>query len=86
MDLKELKKLAAACRKAGISHFKSEQYEFTLTEEQPKSAYKLTKETAKSAGKLTSNAKFESDSLSEDELMFWSTGTTNELLGTEDKN
>lgn len=82
MDLKELKRLAAACRKAGILHFKSEQYEFTLTEEAPKSPYKVTKESKK-APNTVSNQSFESDSLTNEELLFWSVGTPEEILGTE---
>lgn len=83
MDLKELKKLAAACRKAGISHFKSADYEFTLTEETPVSTYKQ-----KQVSKVTTapDAKFESDSLTDSDLLFWSVGSSAEILGTEDKN
>lgn len=72
MNIKELKKLAAACRKAGISHFKSADYEFTLTEDAPKSAYKL--KTGTHEPQAGANDKFESDSLSESDLMFWSVG------------
>lgn len=88
MDLKELKKLAAACRKAGISHFKSEQYEFTLTEDQPVSAYKQAKITASNSDAQVSGdtGKFQSDSLTDDELLFWSVDKSSQLIGnTEDK-
>lgn len=37
---KELKKLAAACRAAGIRHYKADGVEFTLTDEAPTSNYK----------------------------------------------
>lgn len=82
MNFKELKKLAAACRKAGISHFKSAEYEFTLTDEVPVSTYKTKQASKPAAG--APDAKFESDSLSEDELLFWSTGTPGDILGTKD--
>lgn len=81
MNLKELKRLAAACRKAGISHFKSADYEFTLTEEQPKSAYRQAKAATQPSG---DSGKFESDSLTNDELLFWSTGTAADILGNEE--
>ena len=34
-DIKALKKLASACRSAGIKHFKGVDFEFTLSEEPP---------------------------------------------------
>jgi hypothetical protein len=39
-DPKDLKKLADACRKAGIKHFKQGDLEFTLSDEAPVSNYK----------------------------------------------
>lgn len=71
--LKSLKRLADTCRKAGILHFKNEQFEFTLTEEAPVSAYKQAKSAQQGSPSTPSN--FESDSLSEEELLFWSSGT-----------
>lgn len=71
MDLKELKRLAATCRAAGIKHFKSEEYEFTLNEELPVSRYKKSKQ-AESISQV--DAAFESDTLPEDALLFWSAG------------
>lgn len=81
MNLKELKKIAAACRKAGISHFKSADYEFTLTDEAPKSAYKQSKASA-----ADSSEKFESDSLSKEELLFWSVGDPLAGIGEDTKD
>ena len=40
MDVKALKKLAEACRSAGIKHFKNAEMEFTLTDDKPVSNYK----------------------------------------------
>lgn len=71
---KELKKLADACRKAGIRVFKGNGIEFTLSEDAPISNYKKSKvKAAPQADKP-----FESDSLSAEELLFWSTGTSEE--------
>lgn len=83
MDLpnpKELKKLADMCRKAGIKHFKSDKFEFTLTDEVPLSQYKLNKaKTVQTpAGSAYDPATFQSDALAEDELLFWSTGVAPE--------
>lgn len=72
-NAKELKKLAETCRKVGIKHFKSQDFEFTLTDEAPVSAYKLAKQEAK-ASIQTDDVK--SDTLSEEELLFWSTGVS----------
>lgn len=80
VNLKELKKLADTCRKAGITHFKNEHYEFTLTDEVPVTYYKKNKE-AKAAPAPDTNTKFETDSLTEDELLFWSTSSP---ISTED--
>lgn len=78
-DLKELKRLAAMCRKAGIKHFKNEKYEFTLTEEAPVSVYKQAKSKKTQVNQaVDSNYKVESDGLNEDELLFWSTGSFDE--------
>lgn len=69
---KELKKLAAECRKAGIKSFKCADFEFTLTDEIPVSTYKK-KESAKAP--LTSlSEEFQTDSLTQDQLLLWSTG------------
>jgi hypothetical protein len=67
---KELKKLAKACRDAGIHYFKGDGFEFTLTGVAPE------KPTRKNSAVLPEQdmSKIETDSLSEEELMFWSTG------------
>ena len=70
---KELKKLAKACREAGIHFFKGEGFEFTLTGVAPE------KPTRKNASELpeADHNEIEMDSLSQEELMFWSTGGVN---------
>ncbi len=66
---KELKKLAAACRKAGIKAFKGPTFEFTLSDDAPMSNYKRSKQSTSPQP----DKPFVSDSLSEEDLMFWST-------------
>lgn len=68
---KELKKIAEACRKAGIKHFKGEGFEFTLTEDAP---VKKVKQSHLLSSKATTDIAFSSDTLEGDELLFWSTG------------
>lgn len=69
MSPKELVKLAAACRKAGIKHYKTADFEFTLTDEIPLSPYKAKKQAVVSA---SSEDDFESDALTDDQLLNWS--------------
>lgn len=71
MDPKQITKLAAACRKAGIKHFKTADFEFTLTDEAPVSAYKAAKTQA--APSIKPDAAFTSDELDQEALMYWST-------------
>ncbi len=71
-DLKKLKRLAATCRKAGISHFKSTEFEFTLTEEAP-----VSPRSAKSLPNAVSvQGDVESEEPDEIDLLFWSSGVT----------
>lgn len=63
----ELIKLAKACRKAGIVHFKSPECEFTLD---PEVVSKVSKELKHSV----QSTKIETDSLTEEEMLFWSVG------------
>jgi hypothetical protein len=64
---KELKKLAKACRDAGIHYFKSAEFEFTLTGVVPEKPVKGKAPLTHTQGDI------ESDTPSEEELMFWST-------------
>lgn len=69
MDLpsaKELKKLADACRKAGIRQFKGGGIEFTLTDDIPVSPYKQAKRAQEPQGEI------ETDELSPEALLMWS--------------
>lgn len=67
-DPKALKKLADACRKAGIKSFKGYGLEFTLDDRQPEHRSSKAKHNHGEQGDI------ESTSLSPEELMFWSTG------------
>ncbi len=72
-DYKQLKKLADACRKAGIKQFKGGGFEFTLTDDAPEpSPYKQAK-AAKTMHQGPETP--ESDPvLSDEEMLFWSAG------------
>ena len=71
---KELQKLAMACRKAGIKSFKCADFEFNLTDELPVSPKK------RAAMPLTSDT-ITTTELSEEALLFWSAGVTDEAQG-----
>ena len=73
MDYKALKKLANACRQAGIKSFKNSEVEFTLTDEGPISNYK--RRTIKKTSELKEESTKEllnHDSLTEEQLLFYS--------------
>lgn len=78
LDPKELKKLADACRKAGIKSYKSGDVEFTLTDEPPPvSAYKKRKafKTSPEASNSPEDGLIEADgwdTLSEEQKLFYS--------------
>ncbi len=73
-DPKALKKLADACRKAGITSFKGNGFEFTLGDK-PGAA------KPKAAPEASGNDSFSSDSISEEALLFWSVGGDNNIPG-----
>lgn len=78
-DIKKLQKLATACRKAGISQFKflkDGSYEFTLDPSSIPTPTKRGSRKAKVGADLQPAAPFESDSLPEDALLFWSSDST----------
>ncbi len=75
LDPKELKKLAAACRAAGIKHYKADGIEFTLSDEAPVSQYKKRKSNIKDSpvGQDTPFSEQGSwDSLTQDQKLFYS--------------
>lgn len=80
---KELKKLAAACRKAGIKHFKTGEIEFTLTDVEPTSYPKM--KAARSQEPLPNQdspvrVQDSWDDLSENDKLFWSAPVTEEAI------
>jgi len=80
VDLKVLNALAKACRKAGIKHFKNSDMEFTLTDETPAAKRPRGRSAAKVASKamagLSSGSdEIQTDGLTDEELLLWSTHT-----------
>lgn len=70
---KELKKIAKACREAGIKVYKGDGFELTFTDEAPEP--KRARNAAQAPAQQVSspaNEKFTTDALSEEELLFWS--------------
>ena len=82
-DPKALKKLAAACRKAGIKTYKCGDLEFTLTDEAPVSEYKATKRKQSPTKISDVDTAFDTDTLTEDQLLMWSTGDANDQADTQ---
>lgn len=71
--LKDLKKLANFCRKAGIQHFKTSEFEFTLNEDVPETVrFQKASKIGPVKGDV-STPDFKSDlSLTEEQLWMWS--------------
>ncbi len=80
MDLKSLKKLADMCRKAGIKTYRDSEVEFTLSEDRymvvPRRSRSKKTETVETANS-TEAPEFTSDSLTEEQLIAWSSGEVN---------
>ncbi len=74
MSPKDLKKLAKVCRDSGIRHYKCTDFEFELTDEAP---IKINKKQQTSQP-IATNEKLVSEDLTEEALLFWSSGTTEE--------
>lgn len=64
---KELKRLAATCRKAGIKHFKSGDFEFTLSDSLPE-----PRRRANASEYQAPDAAFQGEELTQDQLLNWS--------------
>jgi hypothetical protein len=69
-DFKALKKLADACRKAGIKHYKNGDLEFTLSDDPPVSNYKRRTQQPELIN--SADSLFQTDTLTEEQLMFYS--------------
>ena len=82
-NLKLLKKIADACRKAGIETFEGYGMKFTILREVPQSNYKKSKEKAQHA-QPTTLVDESFDSLPEEDRLFWSvSGIDNFTQNTE---
>ncbi len=71
MDVKNLKKLAAACRKAGIKTFKSGDVEFTLADAPVRPIKASKKALVDDAGAAGTDEKGW-DTFTDEEKLFWS--------------
>lgn len=81
---RDLISLARACRKAGITHFRSGDVEFTLSDEPPAENFRnKTKSTVVSPAGPEVDAKFESDGLTEEQLLFYSVQGQPESIASE---
>jgi hypothetical protein len=78
MDLKALKKLAAACRKAGIKKYTSPEFSFELTDDMPETPIKKVL----SAAPLSENPQVRDEiSLTDEQLLMWSIQQTEGSTG-----
>ncbi len=69
MTPKDLKKLIKTCRDLGVKSYKGPDFEFTLTDSEP---VKAKNKSGSIQDPVASE--FESDTLSEQELLMWSVG------------
>jgi hypothetical protein len=72
-DAKTLTKLAAACRKAGITHFRSSDFEFTLSEHKPEPKTRKGSEPKRLANNDAAVLTPEDEVLTPEQALFWST-------------
>lgn len=69
---KELKKLVKLCREVGIKSFKGEGFEFTITDEAPVKSVKGKSSVPAHSTTVETDLNFESDTLTESQLLMWS--------------
>lgn len=86
-DAKALKKLAKACRDAGIKQFKNAEFEFTLSDDAPISNYKKKQVNTTGMAPETSpiDSNFKGEALTEEQLLFWSSAdltNSDEAMGS----
>lgn len=82
-DLKLLKQLAKACRAAGISSYEGYGYKFTLGDYIPATRNRKSAKASAAAPKDLGPNEVESDELSPEALMFWSTSESPESEGSQ---
>jgi hypothetical protein len=73
-NYKALIKLANACRKAGIKHYKDSDCEFTLTDDAPQSAYKKRQKSQPKVVNSDVDLDVQTDALTQEQLLLWSAG------------
>jgi hypothetical protein len=78
-DAKALKKIADACRKAGITHYKCAEFELTISPDAPPSNYKR-RQAAKDPSPATADEVIKTDTLTEEQLLLWSSVDPNEHI------
>lgn len=79
MTHKELKRLADSCRKAGIISFKNADVEFTLASTPPVHTKRFrNKKSTHQSPEVEQGDVLNEDVLSQEDLLFWSTGITEE--------
>lgn len=71
-DIKALKKLALACRSVGITHFKSEDLEFSLSDVTPTIRKRTRKSDKHGDLPVSSDDSVSSDSLTQEQLLMYS--------------
>ncbi len=81
-DFKQLKKLADACRKAGIKHYKQGDLEFTLSDDAPVKRNRQTKGPNKPYHQ--DDNRVETSELTPEQLLFYSV-QDNLSLGEDEK-
>lgn len=84
MTAKELKKLVKACRQAGIKTYKGDGVEFTLSDEAPSPPIRRSAKNSQSSTSITVDKDFETDALTEEQLLFYS-ATGGQTLDFTDK-
>jgi hypothetical protein len=73
MSPKELKKLAKACREAGIRTFKNSEVEFTLSDDMVlRNVTKRLKKTELTQNSNVMDDAFKSDTLTDEQMLFYS--------------
>ncbi len=77
-NLKELKKISEACRKAGIATYKCADFEITLTDTVP---VKTRTRSARKFNEIPTGAELETDDLTDEQRLFYSVQDT---LGIEE--
>jgi hypothetical protein len=82
MEIKNLEKYVKFCRKHGVEHLKTVDFELKLTADPPKSTYKLRKERDATTSGLPSVPFAPPVQYSEDDL-FWSAGGISADNGVE---